>query len=93
MDRVEDVKDVVDVVRTSGHCCVTANRRRICHPLEEACQGGGRVKEVDDDTVEDPPEEVGEAGPEEAEVEEVTATESGGKDAEDVGEVEEKSVG
>ena len=93
MDWVEDVKDVVDVVRASGHCCVTAHRRWITYPLEEACQGGRRVEEVDDDTVEEPPAEVGEAGPEEADVEKVTVTESGGKDAEDVGEVEEKSVG
>ena len=93
MEGVEDVQDVVDVVRTPGHCGVTAHRRRIAHPLKEACQGGAPEEEVDGDTVEDPPAEVGQADPEEADMEEVTVTESGRKDTEDVGEVEEKSVG
>ena len=88
MGGVEQFEDVVDVVsRAASHS------RRLAHRLEVAGQGGAPVEEVDCDGVQDPPAEVGEAGPEEAEVEKVTATESGREDAEDVGEVEENSVG
>ena len=84
---------MVGVVRSSGHCRVTANIRRLANPLEVVGQGGAPEEEVDGETVEDPPAEVGETGPEETHVEEVTTTESSRKGAEDVGEVEENYIG